>query len=274
MIYRIFPPHPALADIVECYTYAKVDLKESISEQYATSLFQGLAFNFNNYVEKHVHDGKTIELNKAGYVFGQSLSPRTIISDPRGIDVLAVKFKPLGIALLTGINMEHLVNMFVALDEIWGNEFKELCEKIQSTSSLDSSINILDQFFIYKRQNVRLNHRIENVRNALSLINQTNGTILIKELQQTTNTSRKTLERAFQTNLGIHPKLYSKIVRFNVIKNLLDQCPNQAEETISLALSYGYYDSSHFISEFRRFSAFTPQEYQAMREEKTIVKGI
>ncbi|GAB3348052.1 hypothetical protein GCM10027566_03060 [Arachidicoccus ginsenosidivorans] len=96
------------------------------------------------------------------------------------------------------------------------------------------------------------------------MITHTHGNIDIKTLQAEINTSRKTLERAFAHYLGVHPKLYARIVRFNAVKSRLDT-NNTSEPLTSAALDYGFYDSSHFTSEFKKFSGVTPKSYLKAR---------
>lgn len=260
MIYRIFHPAPVLSDIVEHYWYAKIELTESAIQHYATPLLQGLTFNFKKQVEHHAYDNKNLKLYKTAYIFGQSVCPRMVTTNEKGVDILGVKFKPLGITRITGINMEHLADQIIDAEDIWGSELESLCDAMQSAPSLERTIAILETFLIKKYISTALHYRVENTQNALILISNSQGNIDIKTLQKQTNTSRKTLERAFVHYLGIQPKLYTRIVRFNAVKSVLDSASGNGNLT-SVALDFGYYDSSHFISEFKNFSGFTPHAY-------------
>lgn len=260
MIYRVFHPVPALSDVVEYYWYSKIDLTASAMQHYATPLLQGLVFNFKQQPEQHTYNDKTLTLDKSAYIFGQSLSPRVVNSNEKGVDIVGVKFKPLGITKLTGINMGHLANEIVDAEDIWGNDLKQLCDEMQSAPTLEKTIAVLETFLLQKRLSTNLHYRIDNAHNALTLITKHQGNIDVKSLQEQTNTSRKTLERAFMNYLGVHPKIYTRIVRFNAIKNILDHAAFDGNLT-TLALDFGFYDSSHFISEFKNFSGTTPHSY-------------
>jgi len=271
MIYRVFHPVPALSDIVEHYWYSKIDLTASALQQYATPLLQGLVFNFKQQPEHHSYNGKTITLDRSAYVFGQSLSPRVVNSNEKGVDIVGVKFKPLGITKLTGINMSCLADKIVDAEDLWGNELKQLCDEMQSATMLEKTINVLERFLLKKYLSTKLHYRIENAHNALMLINQHQGNIDIKSLQVQTNTSRKTLERAFMNYLGVPPKLYSRIVRFNAVKTIIDRSAFDGNLT-KLALDFGFYDCSHFIAEFKNFSGSTPHNYLKTVPVNLVVK--
>ncbi|MDR2145497.1 MAG: helix-turn-helix domain-containing protein [Tannerella sp.] len=271
MIYRVFHPAPSLCHIVDHYWYVCTQPGEIPEQQYFyTPLMQALCFTFKQQEECHELLDRTYMLNKPAYLFGQGTCPR--IATSNGVDYLGVKFKPLGIAGITGINMEHLSNEIINVDDIWCNELELLWDQMQSMPSLESTINVLEDFLLKKYQSVTVDRRIDSARHAVELITQTKGNIDIKTLQNQTCTSRKTLERAIVHNLGITPKLYARIVRFNAAKNKLDSMLVD-ENITSIALDFGFYDSSHFISEFKTFSGLTPLGYLKKTEKDFIIKN-
>lgn len=118
---------------------------------------------------------------------------------------------------------------------------------------------VLENFLLKKYVKTKIPTRVESVYNALSLLEFYQGNIDIKTLQSLTNTSRKTLERAFSNYLGLKPKFYAEIIRFNNAKKLIDQSSDIDITDISYRM--GYYDNSHFAAEFKRFSGQSPTEY-------------
>ncbi|GGC49285.1 AraC family transcriptional regulator [Parapedobacter defluvii] len=259
MIYRVFHPAPALSHIVDYYWYVCAEASEIPDEQhFYTPLIQTLVFTFSKQDEHHALPNNTFRLNQPAYLFGQGTGPRVVTSN--GVDYLGVKFKPLGIAKVTGINMEHFADQIICAEDIWCNELDLLWDEMQSMPSIDGTINVLEKFLIAKHLKATISPKIDCAQNALALINQTQGNIDIKTLQEQTNTLRKTLERAFVHNLGVHPKLYARIVRFNAAKDRLDRIGRE-ESLTAIALDCGFYDSSHFTSEFKIFSGFTPLGY-------------
>lgn len=260
MIQLLFNPSPLLSEIVAHFWYSKVDLSGAVLQHYPTPLLQGLTFNFRRLEEHHAYNDKVVTLSKQAYFFGQPTGPREATTHKEGIEILGVKFKPLGIAKVTGINMEHLADQIIAAEDIWGREVELLCDAMQSAHGLAGAIQVLETFLLDKYNKTRLHYRIDQVKDVLSLIEQTHGAITIKELQYQTNITRKTLERAFLNFAGLPPKLYSQIVRFNAAKDGLDKM--LASQNLSdWAYDIGYYDGSHFAAAFKRFSGVTPREY-------------
>lgn len=260
MIYRVFPPCPPLSAVVSHFWYSKVKLSGSVIQHHPTPLLQGLVFNFRRQEERHAYNNQVIALHKQAYLFGQPVSPREVTTHKDGIDIIGVSFKPLGIAKITGIQMEHIADGIIAAEDIWGRELEWLCDEMQSAACLEDALQVLETFLLARYTRTRLHYRVDNVRHALSLIEQSHGTVSIKDLQYQTHTSRKTLERAFLNYVGLKPKLYSEIVRYNAAKDWIDKTFTD-QRIAAFAYDSGYYDGSHFAAEFRRFSGVTPREY-------------
>ncbi len=70
--------------------------------------------------------------------------------------------------------------------------------------------------------------------------------------------SLRQFERQFQLDVGVGPKLYARIARFqHAVQQLTDSTRTLAE----LAADLGYSDQSHMSHEFRRFSGLSPAAY-------------
>ena len=260
MISECYNPIDGLKDIVEYYWNTKVTLNSTVVHYYPPPLLQGLAFSFQKQHEKHEFGDKKIELDKHSYFFGQPTCRRTITNSGSEIDILGVKLTPLGIVKLTGIQMENMANSIVNANDVWGSDFSMLFEQMQSMAKVEQRIAILEKFLLKKCSKIRLHYRVNNVENALSLIKNLKGSIGVSKLMYETNTSRRTLERAFKNYLGITPKLYCELTRFNAAKEWMDT--NLLNQNLSgLAFDLNYCDGSHFSAEFKRFADMTPMEY-------------
>lgn len=137
--------------------------------------------------------------------------------------IMGVRFKPLGLAKISGINMVHLTNKIIDAEEVWGKKLKWLCEAMQESKKIDEVILLLEGFLKNERQKVRLNYYIDNVTHAISLMEAKKGIISCETLQNLTYTSKKTLERAFVNFHRMMPKTYIRIIRFNVARQIMER---------------------------------------------------
>ena len=91
------------------------------------------------------------------------------------------------------------------------------------------------------------------------------GTLKVGDLAKQSGLSPRHLERLFQSETGLSLKMFSRIVRFNHAKRLIEKNPD-----ISLAqLTYetGYSDQAHFSKNFRELFDRSPAEFKRKLKE-------
>lgn len=96
-------------------------------------------------------------------------------------------------------------------------------------------------------------------------IEATQGLISVRELERTTGYSSRWLNRRFEEKLGISPKNLGSIVRFHASYRALLSDP--AEFFRRKELYRRYYDQSHFIREFKRYTGMTPSVWARSSNE-------
>jgi AraC-like DNA-binding protein len=79
----------------------------------------------------------------------------------------------------------------------------------------------------------------------------------LDELESESTASYKTLSRLFQEVIGISPKEYVQIKRVN--QSLALFASSKDIKSQDLADQLGYYDSAHFINEFKKYTGKTPK---------------
>lgn len=96
------------------------------------------------------------------------------------------------------------------------------------------------------------------IQNSINRICENKGLVSISELAEYTGYSTRYLRKTFETFVGISPKLLSQIVRFqNCLYMIINGGNYHVMDTI---LECGYYDQSHFINEFKKFTYLTPNQ--------------
>jgi AraC-like DNA-binding protein len=96
---------------------------------------------------------------------------------------------------------------------------------------------------------------------AESLVRDAHGRTRIDSLAGDLNISARRLERHFLAQVGITPKLFSRLVRFD--RAVRDLASRGTTSWSQFALAHGYTDQAHFINEFREFAGVTPTEFEA-----------
>ena len=89
-----------------------------------------------------------------------------------------------------------------------------------------------------------------------------NPSIQVGRLAEIACLGKKQFERVFREFVGMNPKEYGRIARF---QRALRMMQLGFRDNADIAYANGYSDQSHFIREFRQFSSLTPKqlvEYQ------------
>lgn len=97
------------------------------------------------------------------------------------------------------------------------------------------------------------------VSGAVQTITQTKGVVSLQEVCRYSGGTYKKVQRTFHDYLGISPKLYSRMIRFESIHNELRTL--KEVDWMSIVSKYNFYDQSHLIKEFKFFSGTSPEEF-------------
>ncbi len=172
------------------------------------------------------------------------------------IKTILVILKPLG--------LRALIRDDVAKNAIWdpclvfGRSFSETLEQIADSRSGRSIVSQLDTFFrtLVNRSRSAIDRRVNFLKRCIIA---SKGSLSIHGAIQETGISQKRMEQLFSSYLGMPPKAYANIARFQ--HAIAIYTPGQS--LTELATFAGYYDQSHFIRQFKRFTNKTPRDFFA-----------
>ena len=176
---------------------------------------------------------------------------------PHGNALLGVAFSAHGTFPWLGEHMENLSDRIIALADALGDGALALRERLLNTPSLEARFKCVERWLLARLKPRTIVHPA--VRWAVDRLGATGGRISIEELATQTGFTRKHLGNLFQQQVGLSPKSLARIHRFRGALALLDGSAGQVPWA-ELAEQCGFYDQSHLINEFRRFTGFSPVE--------------
>ncbi|WP_119079242.1 helix-turn-helix domain-containing protein [Chitinophaga alhagiae] len=254
-----YRPCEALQDVVALYWRSRCDLEQALVQEMYTPTLQALTFNLGGRYEDILLEEEWMRMDKYCYVIGQPLSKRVSLSNPKGIDILGVKFTPLGLYLLTGIDMRHISDKIIDAGDIWALDIPLLYEEILSKGTTLEQIGVIEHFLIRKRKQHSRCEKAHMVRHTLELMAH-KRIFSVSQLREDNFVTKKTFERYFLNHIGVTPKQYANICRFNNVRAYLDSSLSEPDWH-EVVVSFGYYDQSHLIRDFKRYAGKTPKEY-------------
>jgi AraC-like DNA-binding protein len=171
-------------------------------------------------------------------------------------DMILKVFKPHGVKSFFNFPITELLNENLSLQDLINNESIELEDKLFNSLNNRQRITHLENFLIKKLIH---NDEFERVEYALEIIENSKGQIKAQDIAHEVCLGIKQFERTFSKYVGINPKKYASIVRFQNVIQMKRKHDNSS--MFQLAFDNGYYDHAHFIHDFKSFTGLSPKEF-------------
>ena len=186
------------------------------------------------------------------------------------VDVFGIRFKPEGIYNLFGIPSAEFNEGYEDMEIVLGVDFKYYCSQLRDLKNINRRIHLTENYLI--RNLDKNNADISYLNRAAEMIRGAQRFKMIDELPGKVYISLRQLEREFKSKMGITPKRYMRIARFNEVNRLLDE-GNEVDLTM-IAQECGYTDQSHFIKDFKKFMGVKPTVFIRDRHQFIVNSNI
>jgi AraC-like DNA-binding protein len=174
-------------------------------------------------------------------------------------ELIGVVFHPGGTVPFFPDNSSKFTNHETSLDDLWGRASQNLRNELREAPSPEQKFALLE-FALLTRLSFSKHQRRDPILDyALTHLHASPGTTTITELTRTTGLSPRRLSERFNQQVGVSPKLYCRIQRFQQALQLMHRGADV--RWAELALACGYYDQSHFANDFRAFSGLSASDY-------------
>lgn len=173
---------------------------------------------------------------------------------------VGVAFRPGGTWPFFDPAGDELQNEHVSLRDLWGSAGETLRERIVAAPTPRDKLLLLEAELLARA--IRPLQRRAEVDFALSRLADPPPDYSIAMLSEHVGLSARRFTRLFTLEVGLTPKLYSRVRRFQRVMQAMD---GQANDWTEVAQRCGYFDQSHLIRECRAMSGFTPTELAARR---------
>ncbi len=250
-------PHPSLNEWIECYWMMYSDDTLPQIEKIIPDGFTEIIFNYRDVYQSKI--GDSWSLQTPNLLAGQ-LRTYFYLQNTGATGSVAIKLKPAALTQLLGFSMDQYVDQIVDLDSLTHPALKVLSEQISTAVALKHTQNtplikeLLDNYFVDLAKSATENP----LKQPLDLIFQSNGMVTVAAMATAAGVSERQLERLFKKYIGLSPKYYARIIRFNYIFKLINLKNTSWAEIVYQS---GYYDQSHFIRNFKAFTGEDPSSY-------------
>jgi len=152
--------------------------------------------------------------------------------------------------------IKHHISLIEAQNNLEENEFETVAHVLSLIATLSNAIHSLRPINLETLPN---EHVLTVLESMEYIENNYDERINFKELADKSALSYSTYLRYFKTISGTTPSKYQTKCK---IKNAVNLLLNTNESILSIGLTCGFYDSSHFIREFIKEKKISPADFR------------
>jgi len=177
-------------------------------------------------------------------------------------ELLGVHFKPGGAFPFLRMPAGDLHNRYVDLDDLWGERDAALiAAQLHEAPTSLAKFALLEDWLLRVAARPLARHPAATF--ALAELHRDSSVRSSAEVARTLGISQRRFIQLFRDEVGLTPKLYSRIERFQLVLRRVERVDDV--DWIDVATSCGYFDQAHFIHDFREFTGLRPSDYLGLR---------
>lgn len=258
MSYQIayIKPHPKLADLIEFIVYFDGH-KDYFPDRMIPSTYVHLVINLNSPLQlKPLCEEKRACTIYNGWV--QSLHEWPFCVKPEGnVKFVSIRFKACAAYSLLLRPMSDLSNRIIQAEEVELPDFESLHAEIKNTDEVQKIECLVNEYLI---SNMKPEESFRpRVFCAMENMKKLNSEANLQDLAREAGVSLKHLNTLFHNYIGLSPKKFGCIMRFNEMLQYISKHRNS--NWLDVVHKHGFSDHSHFIKDFKKFTGLTPTEF-------------
>lgn len=249
-----YVPHRVLRHLIKAFVVIEADLGpvlQKIEGYYMPSPYQNMFIHIDARLKVKKADEQAFTTRSNCIIVGTQFSPVTLLAE-ESHKAMIVVFQPGGLYRLLGIPLVELYDDGFDARDLIGREIDELIAKCHDGKEARAIFETVQGYFLSRLASVNEKLPIDS---ALEYLFH-NYNEKIDEVSRLACMSHRQFERKCKERLGMSPKLYARIARFNRAYNLFVK--NPSAQWTDIAYHAGYYDQMHFIKDFKMFAHATP----------------
>jgi AraC-like DNA-binding protein len=170
------------------------------------------------------------------------------------VESFAIFFQPLAFSNLFRIQTSKMTNRFFNGRGILGADVDQLWCRMMKSASFDKRVELVEEWLLRRAANALSNTPI--ARAALYIAGNP-AHFRMEAMASNSSMSVRQFERRFVKEIGITPKLYFRIARFQMVLDAKIRYPDRS--WLSLSHKYGFFDQMHMIRDFQSLSGWSPE---------------
>jgi AraC-like DNA-binding protein len=190
------------------------------------------------------------------------------VASPPASRLMGAALTPSGARAVLGAPAGEFTNRVLDLPDVVGPAVLRLREQLVDAGSVEARFRLLERWLLTRVDGRTVQPAVDQ---ALQRLFASNGRGRVSGLARELGMSQKHLIHLFHDRVGLPPKTFARVVRFNAL--LQDLRTQPSVDWTETAHRFHYFDYAHFARECREFTGSSPTEFLRARgpEGDTVV---
>ena len=257
MIFAHIPPSPHLRAFVREYTVLHFHFGPADPapvKPFPAPPTQGLTFYPRGFLTARCPAAGTATLRPRTVVYGQQLTRLDLALCQGEYLMVDVQFQPGVLAKLLRQPLLEFVDRNVDAEAVLGPDVRRLNDRLANATDYGQLVPLVEGYLWPRLQAGAV--ALRPIDHVSRLMREADGPVPLATWAGQACLSLSQFERLFRQQMGVSPKLYARIVRFDHAFRLKEAAP--ALDWLAVALHAGYHDYQHLVRDFRQFAGATP----------------
>ena len=264
MLYRSYSPGPPLSEFIKRFWLCS-DAPPHARERILPSGTIELVINLRDD-EIRIYDPSNPDLctRYSGAILSGTYSRFFVIDPLQHASILGVHFRPGGAFPFLGAPAGELADTHVDLETLWGPAAVELRERLCIAATPRERFSLMEEALLSRLRRSPEPHGAVPV--ALGAFEPAG--VRVRDVAGLVGLSQRRFIQVFAAEVGLTPKLYCRVRRFQRARALVGQAASP--DWARVAVDCGYFDQSHLIRDFLAFSGLSPVDYFHQQSERVL----
>jgi AraC-like DNA-binding protein len=248
-------PAPGLEAFVRCYGQRSgqvAGLRPVLQPVHARAACI-LEFNLGDRSRVCYSRGGLEKISPRTVLIGLQTFHRATLHMSGTVDSFGILFQPAGLRRLFAVPMSEMTDSDYEADAVLGHGIVELEMRLEDCRTFEQRVAAADRFLVARMAAAKDR---DGVAAAADLILRNPAVASIPAVASMTGLSLRQFERRFASQVGMRPKLFARIARFEAVMDRMTRGPGAS--WTDTAYRYGYHDQMHMVHDIQRFSGETP----------------
>jgi AraC-like DNA-binding protein len=188
------------------------------------------------------------------------------------VDGFVILFQPSALGLLFALPAQEFTDQDIDAEYVFGGIIVRFHEQLADCQTFEERISVANRFLLRRALAAPIRDGISAA--ATDILRRVRGA-RVSDMAGRAGMSLRQFERRFVQQVGVSPKLFARIARFEAALDRMARSPQGSWTEV--AHRFGYYDQMHMVHDFSRFTGKTPtrtlQDFEAVLGGTSIQSG-